>query len=93
MVQQEEAHLVVQRLEEKFGETLRSMGLNQNDGLLEVFTSPATGTWTILVTKPDGSTCLPITYSTVKVASSLPPSASVSSFLPTLSAPRRIISS
>ncbi len=50
--------LVVQRLQEKFGETQRGIGLNQTDGLLEIFTSPATGTWTILMTKPDGSTCL-----------------------------------
>ncbi len=50
--------LVVQRLEERFGETLRSMGLNQNEGLVEVFASEATGTWTILMTMPDGVSCL-----------------------------------
>lgn len=50
--------LVVQRLAERFGETLRSMGLNQNDGLVEVFASETTGTWTILTTMPDGVSCL-----------------------------------
>jgi hypothetical protein len=50
--------LVIQRLADKYGETLKSMGLHQDNGLLEVYASDATGTWTILVSKPDGQTCL-----------------------------------
>jgi hypothetical protein len=50
--------LVVQRLADKYGETLKSMGLHQNDGLIEVYASDDTGTWTILMTKPDGQACL-----------------------------------
>jgi len=49
---------VVQKLEEKFGETLRSIGLHQSDGVVEVYSSDETGTWTILMTRPDGITCL-----------------------------------
>jgi hypothetical protein len=49
---------VVQRLEERFGETLRSLGLHQGDAVVEIYSSEATGTWTILMTRPDGKTCL-----------------------------------
>jgi hypothetical protein len=53
-----ERALVVQRLAERYGETLRSMGLHQGDALVEIYSSDATGTWTILMTRPDGTTCL-----------------------------------
>ena len=49
---------VVRKLEERFGETLRSVGLHQGDGVVEVYSSEATGTWTILMTRPDGMSCL-----------------------------------
>jgi hypothetical protein len=49
---------VVRKLAEKFGETLRSIGLHQSDGVVEVYSSEETGTWTILMTRPDGMTCL-----------------------------------
>lgn len=49
---------IVARLEAGYGETLQSMGLNQNSSLLEVYASEETGTWTILVTRPDGIACL-----------------------------------
>ena len=49
---------VVERLAERFGETLRSVGLHRDDAVVEVYSSEATGTWTILMTRPDGITCL-----------------------------------
>lgn len=49
---------VVQRLAEGYGETRQSMGLGANDAVIEVFASPASGSWTITVTGPDGITCL-----------------------------------
>jgi hypothetical protein len=48
---------VVQKLHEKFGETLRSFGLRDNV-VVEVYSSEETGTWTILMTRPDGMSCL-----------------------------------
>ena len=50
--------LVIERLAERYGETLQSMGLHQNRNVLEVYASDETGTWTILVTSPDGRACL-----------------------------------
>jgi len=49
---------VVERLAERYGETLQSMGMHSNNGLLEIYASEETGTWTILVTSPDGTSCL-----------------------------------
>ena len=49
---------VIQKLEERFGETLRSLGLHQGDGVVEIYSSETTGTWTILMTRPDGISCL-----------------------------------
>lgn len=49
---------VVAKLAHRFGETLRSVGLQRAEGLVEVYASEKTGTWTILVTRPDGMSCL-----------------------------------
>jgi hypothetical protein len=53
-----ERALVVKKLAERFGETLRSIGLHADDAVVEIYSSEATGTWTILVTHTDGISCL-----------------------------------
>lgn len=53
-----EREIIVRRLQDKYGETRQSMGLQQNNGVVEIFASDASGTWTILVTMPNGMTCL-----------------------------------
>ena len=50
--------MIVERLETKYGESRQSAGLNQNNAMIEVFASTKTGTWTILVTMPNGTSCL-----------------------------------
>lgn len=47
----------VQQLEKVHHETPQAMGLSSDGGVFEVFASPA-GTWTILVTYPNGVTCV-----------------------------------
>ena len=49
---------IVTRLHTKYGETRRGMGLGANNGIMEVFASADTGTWTVAVTLPDGRMCL-----------------------------------
>lgn len=49
---------VVERLKDRYGETVQSMGLAQNNGLVELFASTDSGTWTIVITLPNGMTCL-----------------------------------
>jgi hypothetical protein len=49
---------VVAELERRYGETRRSVGLQQGRGIVEVWASERTGSWTILVTDAGGQTCL-----------------------------------
>ncbi|PZQ51719.1 MAG: hypothetical protein DI556_04985 [Rhodovulum sulfidophilum] len=49
---------VVARLAADFGETPRGLGLAGKARLIELFASEATGTWTLLRTEADGTTCL-----------------------------------
>ena len=49
---------VVERLREKYGESRRGIGLLQDQRVVEIWTSKKSGSWTIVVTLPDGSTCL-----------------------------------
>ena len=48
---------IVQRLADRFGETRRALGL-AGAGVMEVFASDDTGTWTVALTLPDGRMCL-----------------------------------
>lgn len=49
---------VIERLASAYGETRQSIGLAQNNTMVEVFASTDTGTWTITVTNASGLTCL-----------------------------------
>ncbi|WP_108661055.1 hypothetical protein [Acuticoccus kandeliae] len=48
---------IIEILARKFGETQRSFGLQNNKCILELYTSPS-GTWTALVTLPNGRSCV-----------------------------------
>lgn len=50
--------LVIERLASAYGETRQSIGLAQNNTMVEVFASTTTGSWTITVTNAAGLTCL-----------------------------------
>lgn len=50
--------VVVDRLGTGYGETRQSIGLAARGAVVEVFASADTGTWTITVTMPGGTTCL-----------------------------------
>src|SRR5690606_7686012 len=49
---------VLAQLAAKFGEAPVSAGLANNGGLLEVLAAPDGVTWTILITMPNGMSCL-----------------------------------
>ncbi|PUB16394.1 hypothetical protein [Yoonia sediminilitoris] len=49
---------VVERLADRYGESRKSIGLGSDNSVVEVFASDTTGSWTIVVTKPGGPTCL-----------------------------------
>lgn len=49
---------VISQLNEKYQENQRSIGLASNGAIVETYASDETGTWTIIVTRPDGVSCL-----------------------------------
>ena len=49
---------IVAELNKSHGETQQSMGLQQNNGVIETFANLETGSWTILVSLPTGVSCL-----------------------------------
>lgn len=53
-----EREAIVAQLERKYGETRRSIGLQQGRGVVEVYASDKTGSWTILMTDTAGKACL-----------------------------------
>jgi len=61
----------IRHLEGKFSETPAAVGLTNTGAMLEVLTSDMGRSWTILVTKPDGNTCLVATGEAWKMISSV----------------------
>jgi hypothetical protein len=49
---------VITTLAEKYKETRRSIGLANKGRVMEVYASEESGSWTIIVTMPNGVTCL-----------------------------------
>jgi hypothetical protein len=49
---------VLNVLSNTYGETRRGMGLSGPAGVVELFASRETGSWTMTVSLPDGRTCL-----------------------------------
>jgi hypothetical protein len=49
---------LIEQLAEKYKETSVAMGLASNGKLLEVLTNATGDTWTIIVTSPEGLSCL-----------------------------------
>lgn len=49
---------VVHRLADGYGESRQAIGLGAEGAVVEVFASDSSGSWTITVTFPNGSTCL-----------------------------------
>lgn len=49
---------LVERLETAYAETRTGAGLQSGTQLLEIWTSDETGTWTVLITRADGSSCI-----------------------------------
>jgi hypothetical protein len=45
-------------LQQKYGETRHGIGLAGTSQVMEIFSNPETGTWTITATMPDGVMCL-----------------------------------
>ncbi len=49
---------VVEKLSLTYGEAPRGMGLQGKEGMLEVWTSESTGSWSVVMTYTDGDACV-----------------------------------
>lgn len=49
---------LISQLETRHGEVRRSVGLQQNSGVIETYANAETGSWTIIITLPTGLSCL-----------------------------------
>lgn len=49
---------VIKTLETKYGETFSGGGLRNASSIMEVWSSHEDGSWTILLTRADGTTCI-----------------------------------
>lgn len=47
----------VDLLEGQYGESLRSYGLEKRRGVVEIWTNRENGSWTIILTLPNGQSC------------------------------------
>ncbi len=50
--------VIVERLEDKYTEHLAGGGLQNENQLLEIWTSDKTGSFTVLMSRPDGISCI-----------------------------------
>ena len=49
---------IVDQLKVKFNESHRASGLESDTKMIEIWTSPKSGSWTILVTQASGVSCI-----------------------------------
>jgi hypothetical protein len=53
-----ERSAIVERLGAQYGEVRTGGGLLDRDQMLEIWSAPDSGSWTALLTKADGTTCI-----------------------------------
>lgn len=53
-----ERESMITQLKKQFGESERGVGLSGQKALVEIWSSEETGTWTIVMTRPNGIACV-----------------------------------
>lgn len=53
--------VIVEKLDHRYGETVHSMGLAKSGKMLEVLASDEVGSFTIIITSPNGWACVLVT--------------------------------
>jgi len=49
---------MIDKLKKKYGESERGMGLSGTEAVVEIWSSEKTGSWTIVLTRPNGIACV-----------------------------------
>ncbi|MEM9438788.1 MAG: hypothetical protein AAGA15_17305 [Pseudomonadota bacterium] len=66
---------VIERLASRYGESRQSVGMAANQTLMEVYANAGTGSWSLLVTLPNGNTCLVASGNSYEAMAEVSPSA------------------
>ena len=49
---------IVEQIHNRYGETLQSGGMTSSGDMLQVFSNDQSGSWTIIITNPNGLACV-----------------------------------
>lgn len=49
---------MTEQLTSRYGEQIRGAGLRSETAMIELWQSPETGSWSLLMTRADGTTCI-----------------------------------
>ena len=71
--------IVLEKLTSDYGETRQSIGITADGKVVETFASAETQTWTIVVTLPDGISCLAASGRSFEVLSEALPASGTAS--------------
>lgn len=52
------AAAIAQQLNKQYGETLTAAGVDANGAMVQVYSNPESGSWTIAISIPNGPTCI-----------------------------------
>jgi hypothetical protein len=53
--------MVIEALSSRYGESRQSIGISADNMLVEVYASADSGSWSLVITRPDGVSCLAVT--------------------------------
>lgn len=67
-----ERGIIAAQLGQLFGERPQAIGLGSGGRVVELFASPETGTWTIVVTEPGGTACMVASGEAFAILAELP---------------------
>jgi len=67
---------LIAHLQKEWGEDTAALALEDRGGLVRILRNPDTGTWSLLVTQPDGLTCLVMSGQAWEPVAPPPPSTS-----------------
>lgn len=65
--------VMVEGLASKYGEYVTSRGLGGDGMMIEMYASPETGTWSVVVTSASGLACLVASGTAFEAVSAIPP--------------------
>lgn len=67
-----ERGVIAAQLGQLFGERPQAIGLGAGGRVVELFASPETGTWTIVITEPSGTACMVASGEAFSILAELP---------------------